>query len=243
MLLVGCLSGAVLAAGSAVVTISHVQAKAGDEVAVAFTISDATFANYGLTITYDDAAMTLTEVRPGAGYSGLFVPNTENGIIAYANSVNVTIGGELFIAVFRVAEDAADGVYAVDLDVDFIADETLEDLTVTVEAGSVTIGDVAAESVPPAPSEEMTFTLPEGVEEETDPLPPDASASAPGGEEEIPQQTHYAEDSNKPGDTAQNDGASAQPGGSTALYIAAGVMALALIAIVVILILKRRTAK
>lgn len=236
VMLTACLCGAVLAAGSATVTVSNVQAKAGQDVAVTFTISECAFANYGMTITYDASVMNLTEVRPGTGYSGLFVPNTENGVVGYANSADTKLSGELFTAVFRVAEDAPDGTYAVGLDMDFIADQDLEDLAVTVVSGSVTVGDTDAETIPPPP-EEMTFVPPE-IDDQTEPVPPDASVPADAGDA-----SGQAPDADLPAADSDNAVDISAPADNTPLYIAAGVMALALIAIVVILIRRRRTAK
>lgn len=236
LLLVGCLPLAGFAVESATVTVADVQAKAGQQVAVTFGVSQVAFAAYDMIITYDDTVMTLLEIRAGTGYSGMFAANASNGMVGYANSHNQTLDGELFTAVFQVAENAPGGVYPVSVDVDYICDQEFVDLDVSVVPGSVTIGDVDAETVPPPPEEEMTFVPPE-IDDQTEPVPPDASVpddavdgviQEPGG--------NGAVDS----DIAVDSSA---PGGNTPLYIGLGVMAAALIAIVVALILKRRTAK
>ena len=237
LLLLSCLPLAALAAGAATVTAEDVQAKAGQQVAVRFTVTETAFTAYDMIITYDTSVMTLTEIRAGTGYTGMFASNASNGKVGYANNQDQSLEGELFTAVFQVAEDAPDGTYSVSVDVDYICDQEFIDLDVSVVSGSVTIGDVDAETVPPPPEEEMTFVPPE-VDDRTEPVPPDASVPADMGD---------TPDQDIPVDTPAVDGGYAEdisaPADNTALYIGLGVMALALIAIVVILLLKRRTAK
>lgn len=225
------------AAGSAAVQVADVQARAGQEVAVTFCVENATFANYDVAITWDTAVMTLTEIRAGEDYTGLFMANPANGFVSYANSHDLTLTGALFTAIFQVAENAPDGRYSVGLDVEYIADMYLEDLTVTVTAGSVTVGDVEAETVPPAPTEDMTYVPPETIPEK----PTEAGTAATDPAEQT-QPVETEGETAQPGDTGADE-VPAPGDDNMPMYIALGVMVLSAVVIIVVLICKRRTAK
>ena len=137
MLVVTCLATVAFAAGSANLNISSVTAQAGDEVTISFTLSGDAFASYGLKINAD-SALKLTKITKGAASDGSFVGNVKNGIVTGAATYN-TPAGELFTATFKVAEDAKPGKYAVNVSLDFVADEDGQDLGVTVNKGYVTI--------------------------------------------------------------------------------------------------------
>lgn len=126
------------AAGTASVYGNAKTVHAGEEVTISFSISQATFSVYEMQVSYDSSVLTLVSLDNGS-FSGLFQSNIANGKVAFAAGGNITGSGVLFTAKFRVAADAAPGTYPVILNVGYVADETLEDLTVSASNGSVTV--------------------------------------------------------------------------------------------------------
>ena len=137
MLLVTGLVAVAFATESATVTASSVTAKAGDEVTISFTLSGGEFANYGMTVKAD-SALTLTGIQQGPASLGAFAGNKNNGVVGFASTYNCA-GGLIFNATFKISPNAKPGKYPVTVDMDFVADEKLNDLNVTVVQGYVTV--------------------------------------------------------------------------------------------------------
>ena len=137
MLIVTSLATVAFAAESATVSASSVTAKAGDEVTITFTLSGGQFASYGMKITADPV-LTLTGIQQGGASNGSFVGNPNNGVVGFGATSNCS-GGVIFTATFKVAANAQPGSYPVSVDMDFVADETQQDLNVSVAAGYVTV--------------------------------------------------------------------------------------------------------
>ena len=138
ILIVTSLATVAFAAGSASVYGNSKTVHAGDEVTISFSITEATFSSYEMQISYDSSVLTLVSLNNGS-FGGAFQSNTANGKVAFAAGGNVTGSGTLFSATFQVAADAAPGTYPVSLHLGYVADETLEDLTVSASGGSVII--------------------------------------------------------------------------------------------------------
>lgn len=128
MIVVTSLATVALAAGTATVGINNKTAKAGEEVTLTVTVNGE-FANYELYVKAG-APLTITNI------SGV-VANVGTGKVAYAAAENV--GSHSFTVTVKVADDAKPGTYPVNADVLFVADRNLEELTVSVSSGSVTV--------------------------------------------------------------------------------------------------------
>ena len=118
-------------------------AEAGDTVTVAFTVAENPgFAIYGAQIVYDTNALELTAITAGElCQAGLFVGNIENGKVAYTNTKNITGTGTLFVATFKVSEDAKVGTYEVSakLDPTSTANEKYEPVVLAIKGGTVEV--------------------------------------------------------------------------------------------------------
>ena len=137
MLIVTSLATVAFAAESATVSASSATAKAGDEVTISFTLSGGQFACYEMKITAD-ANLTLTGISQGPASNGAFVGNPNNGRVSFATVYNIN-GGVIFTATFKVSADAKPGTYPVSVNMDYVADENQDDLSVSVVAGYVTV--------------------------------------------------------------------------------------------------------
>lgn len=145
VLAVSCTVVPALAAGSVSVSAEKKTAEPGDTVAVAVSVSEATFAGYSMKLAYDADALTLVSVEKNdANNPGLFSANTEVGnakfgTVSMVSDTDAAISGTLFTVTFKVAEDAAPGTYAVALEDVSCADADRERLSVTVSDGSITV--------------------------------------------------------------------------------------------------------
>lgn len=137
MLIVTSLATVAFAAGSATVSANSVNAKAGDEVTISFTLSGDKFASYGMQITAD-ANLTLTGIQQGPASNGAFVGNAKNGVVGFGATYNCD-PGVIFTATFKVSANAKPGKYPVNVIMDFVADEKQDDLSVGVAGGYVII--------------------------------------------------------------------------------------------------------
>ena len=137
VLLVGCMAVSAFAAENATVTVENATAKIGDSVTVKVSISEATFNAYGMKLVYNTEALELTKIEVGAASEkGFFDGNHATGVVAYANSVNVTTSGVLFTATFTVK---AAGQHEVKVEIDSIVKEDGSKLNVAVENGLISV--------------------------------------------------------------------------------------------------------
>lgn len=123
------------------VSVAAVTAKAGQTVSVPVTIRNhGGFTNFSLNLTYEEKALELIEVKPGALCRGLTRVN--GGKIVSAEADVVHGNGVLATAVFKVREGYA-GTATVTPTVDYIrcAEDTgtFQTLTVTATPGSVRV--------------------------------------------------------------------------------------------------------
>ena len=105
-----------LAAGKAEISVGSAVCKNGDTVTVPVTIADNPgFAGFTFTITGAEG-LTLKEITKGSllqGADGMFTKNVAQNRINWTSSDNVTGDGELMTLTFEVSETAANGDYAV----------------------------------------------------------------------------------------------------------------------------------
>ncbi len=128
---------AALAAGTASVSVSSVNAKPGNEVNVSFSLSglEEGFVSGKLTISYDSSVLTLTDLS-GVAFNGQV--NLSNGQINHASSAPVT-AGTLAVATFKVADDAASGSYSVSGSVSSMTDVDFNRINVSDGSGTITV--------------------------------------------------------------------------------------------------------
>ena len=113
-------------------------AKAGETVTVTFaTEGNPGFVSYGAVINYPAEALELVEVK--SLQSGSFAH--KNGKIGFGTTENITGEVELFVATFKVAEDAKAGEYAVTATLDAAAtvNADLEAVVFEIVGGVVTV--------------------------------------------------------------------------------------------------------
>jgi len=140
LLVVACLPLAALAADSATITGANVTAVPGATAKVAFTITEATYATYSMSIVYDAEDLNLTDLVAGEATPKGFGFNPDNGRFNCAQDNNETFSGVLVTAVFEVPADAKVGdVYPVTLTVRNVTNQDREQLDIAVVAGSVTV--------------------------------------------------------------------------------------------------------
>ena len=131
------LSVSALAADTApTVTVGSTTAEVGGEVTLDVTISEATFASYGLTIVYDNTALELVSIVQGAASQGFFVPNAANGRVSGMNFMDSTVEGVLFTLTFNVL---AAGEHTVSLDIDSFTMADQSNLEVTPVDGVISV--------------------------------------------------------------------------------------------------------
>ena len=136
VLLVACMSVSVFAANAPVVTAEEVNVEMGKTVEVKVSISEATFASYGLKLTYDTDALTLVEIKQGERSQGMFSAKAESGKVGLVNTADTTGAGVLFTAVF---EAKAPGKHEVKVEVDSFAKADTSILEVEVDNGFVNV--------------------------------------------------------------------------------------------------------
>ena len=140
LLVVACLPLAALAADSATITGGNVTAAPGETVNVSFTITEATYATYSMSIVYNTDDMTLTGLAAGEASPKGFGFNLDNGRFNCAQDSDEKFSGVVVTASFAVPADAKVGdVYPVTLEVRNVTNAAREQLNVSVVAGSVTI--------------------------------------------------------------------------------------------------------
>jgi len=138
-LLVCCMVPAVFAAGTATVSVNEKTAAAGEKVTLAVSISEATFATYGMAVTYDNTVLELVSIDGTGAGLGMFMPNPGNGSVAEMGFADKTFGGQLFTVTFNVKADAKPGKYPVSVAVDNVTMADTSTLTVSVAGGAVII--------------------------------------------------------------------------------------------------------
>ena len=136
VLLVACMAVSAFAANEAVVTVENVSAKLGETVEVKVSISEATFASYGVKLSYDAEALTLVEIKQGERSQGMFSAKAESGKVGLVNTADTTGAGVLFTAVF---EAKAPGKHEVKVEIDSFAKADTSIVTVASESGSITV--------------------------------------------------------------------------------------------------------
>ena len=131
MMVLSCMTGMVFAA------------EAGETVTVSFSVTgNPGFATFGAQINYNSDVLELTAISAGElCNSGMFIPNVNNGMVAYTGTTNVNGDGVLFTATFEVKEGAAVGTYDVTatLDTTTTANENYEPVEFAIVGGAVEV--------------------------------------------------------------------------------------------------------
>jgi hypothetical protein len=139
VLLVACMAVSTFAAGEPKITVDELTAAVGDTVEVKVSMSEATFASYGLKVVYGEG-LELKEIKKGERSSaGMFVPNKESGKVALSNLENTTGEGVLFTLVFNVK---AEGKHEVKVEVDSFNTADTAEVAVVVDNGFVEVAHV-----------------------------------------------------------------------------------------------------
>lgn len=133
MLIVSSFATVGFAAGSGSMSANDKTAHRGDTVEVKVTVkSEAGFANFEMFVKVN-SPLTITDI-----YGDGVVANLNTGKVAWANAKNVT--SKSFTVAIKVGEGAEIGKsYSVKLENLFVSDEKLEDLSISVDNGSITI--------------------------------------------------------------------------------------------------------
>ena len=122
-------------------------AKAGDTVEVAITVSgNPGFGCYTVDLSYDETALELIELSNAGCLSSknsVFLSNVDDACASFfvTDLNNVTGDGNLFIATFKVKNDAKDGETYVtaSFEPNSLANANNEDISMNIAGGSVTI--------------------------------------------------------------------------------------------------------
>lgn len=128
-LAVTCFTTVAFAAESASVDGTSVTAKAGDTVTLAFTVSGE-FATYDMTMVADKG-LTITGIS-GVNHNG-------SGDVTFYSNSGENVDSHSFEVTVKVSDDATPGTYYLTPDVAYVSDRDLNDLDVSVSAGSVVI--------------------------------------------------------------------------------------------------------
>lgn len=140
LLIVACLPLTASAADVATITGANVTAAPGATAEVSFSITEATYASYSMSVVYNNQEMTLTGLTAGKASPANFGFNPDNNRFNAAQSNDEKFSGVVVTASFAVPADAKVGdVYAVTLEVRNVVNAATEKLDVTVIAGSVTV--------------------------------------------------------------------------------------------------------
>lgn len=140
VLLVTCMAPAAFAAGSPAISLNIAQGEKSDTVTVSASISEATFATYGMKLNYDSSVLELQSINQGPQTQGTFVANTDNGMLTAFHVADYTANGVIFTATFKIKNNAVIGTtYPVSVAVDNVTKADRTALTVTASAGGVTI--------------------------------------------------------------------------------------------------------
>ncbi len=138
MLICICLGVSAFATEPVELTVSNVTASQGDTVKVSVSISESTFATYGMQIVYDQEVLKLVSIEAGPRSQGLVSANPKTGIVGMINFQNTSGSGVLFTATFEVLTSTA-GKYAVSVNVDNVSQADLTSLDVKTKSGAVTV--------------------------------------------------------------------------------------------------------
>ena len=152
MLIASCFTVFAFAAGSPTVTVSGGTAAVNETVTVGVAIKNNTgFADYKITLNYDETALKLESITAGDKSVGTFMPNATKGIVSFTNggAADTTGDGVLFTATFTVLTEAG-GDYGISADV-----ASMYTCDGTKVAPESTPGTVTAKA------SEYTVTLPE----------------------------------------------------------------------------------
>ena len=123
-------------------------AERGENVTVQFTTSgNPGFACFGAQINYNKSALELIEISDGDMVVGL-TGFAATGKVIYDGVKDVTGDGVLFVATFKVKDNAPVGTYSVtaSLDTSSTANANMDDVSFGINGGSVTV------TVPPCPN-------------------------------------------------------------------------------------------
>lgn len=102
------------------------------------TVSEATFATYGMKVVYDTTALELTEIKQGEATVGLFSADETSCMVGAINATDSTVSGVLFTLTFKVLTDVK-GTYPVTVEVDNVTKADLTAVEVATEAGAVVV--------------------------------------------------------------------------------------------------------
>ena len=121
MMLLNLCAVSVFAETAPIVTVGNAEAGKGEEIEIPVTLSGNTgFADMGIEIGYNSDVMTLTKVTPNSSVGGTFTPAQNNSVnpfnMGWSNTANITYNGVLAILTFKIADNAAGGVYPVTVD-------------------------------------------------------------------------------------------------------------------------------
>ena len=126
-------------------TVAAFAAEAGDTVSIAFTASNPGAAVFGAQINYDSTALELVSISTGdltAG--GMFSGTASTGKVAYLGMNNITGSGTLFVAEFKVLDEAVPGeTYEITATVDTTttADANGNLVSFSISGGSISIDE------------------------------------------------------------------------------------------------------
>ena len=218
LLMTVCASLSASADGGFVVSLGNVEAAAGEDVAVNFTVdSNSGIWAVALDVAYDTSILTLKSVTFGPDLSELGFLGVEEGAETFqlngtpAGFDNVTGTGVMATATFAVKDTAKAGDKA-DITVTFNENNMInadgDNVATTVNNGSVKVIEKTVE-----PSQEPTSTEPSTEPSSTEPSTEPSSTEEPA-ESEAPAA------SEKPADTTSPDTGSALP--VAAIVLAAG---------------------
>ena len=103
------------------IKINDVKAKPGNEVDVTIELENNTgFASMGIEVGYNSDIMTLTKVTSNSGVGGTFTPAQAYTVnpfnMGWDSAANITYNGNLATLTFKIADNAADGIYPITLD-------------------------------------------------------------------------------------------------------------------------------
>lgn len=148
VLLITCMGTAVFAAAAPKVTVVNKTAAPGKNVTVNVNISNNPgFASFDMVVNYDKAVLQLTKVTAGKLCNGgAFVPNVNNGKIAFASATDVTTkSGTLFTLTFKVlAKNETTTKISIDKAASKLTQADQDKLTFTTASGTVTVDKCAA---------------------------------------------------------------------------------------------------
>ena len=135
-LLIGCMATTAFADETETVhvTVSDATAKQGDTVTLSVSVSEATYATWLMTVTYDAEALELVSFNTD---NAMIFSNTDTGKISELGWVDTVRSGDLFTMTFQVLADHGDHTVGIEVGNFTMADMTK--LPSTVTAGTVSV--------------------------------------------------------------------------------------------------------